>query len=106
VEPVSGTSLLRQMLRIAVIAAREAGEHLDSAALLEIGRTEGIRLGGYAFGPALIAGLDSARSLDEGQREIRQSELGGAALWLRAEPGDDTAQAARLATIIAAGISA
>jgi hypothetical protein len=106
VEPVSGTSLLRQMLRIAVIAAREAGEHLDSAALLEIGRTEGIRLGGYAFGPALIAGLDSARPLDEGQREIRQSELGGAALWLRAEPGHDTAQSARLAAIIAAGISA
>ncbi len=106
VEPVAGASLLRQLLRAGVIAAREAGEHADSATLLETGRTEGIRLAGYACGPALIAGLDSARPLDEGQREIRQSELGGAALWLRAEPGDDPAQAARLAAIIAAGISA
>lgn len=106
VEPVSGASLLRQLLRAAVIAAREAGRHEDSAALLETGRTEGIVLAGYDFGPALIAGLDSARPLDEGQREIRQSDLGGAALWLRSEPGDDPAQAARLAAIIAAGIAA
>jgi len=106
VEPVAGASLLRQLLRAGVIAAREAGEHLDSATLLETGRTEGVRLAGYACGPALIAGLDSARPLDEGQREIRQSDLGGAALWLRAEPGDDPAQSARLAAIIAAGIAA
>ena len=106
VEPVSGASLLRQMLRAGVIAAREAGEYQDSASLLEAGRTEGIRLAGYDFGPALIAGLDSARPLDEGQREIRQSDLGGAALWLRAEPGDDPAQSARLAAIIADGIAA
>lgn len=106
VEPVSGASLLRRMLRSGVIAAREAGEHLDSADLLETARTEGIRLAGYDFGPALIAGLDSARPLDEGQREIRQSDLGGAALWLRAEPGDDAAQSARLAALIADGIAA
>jgi len=105
-EPVSGPTLLRQMVRARVIAAREAGRHEDSAALIETGRTEGIMLAGHDFGPALIAGLESARPLDEGQREIRQSELGGAALWLRAEPGDDPAQTARLAAIIAAEITA
>lgn len=106
IDPVSGSSLLRQLLRARVIAAREAGRQEDSAALLETGRTEGITLAGYDCGPALIAGLDSARPLDEGQREIRIGELGGAALWLRAEPGDDPVQAARLAAIIAEGIAA
>jgi len=105
-EPVGGASLLRQMLRAAVLAARETGEYVDSADLLETGRTEGLRLAGYDLGPALIAGLESARPLDEGQREIRQSELGGPALWLRAEPGHDPAQSARLAAIIASGIAA
>ena len=106
VEPVSGASLLRRMLRAGVIAAREAGDHRDSADLLETGRTEGLRLAGFDFSPALIAGLDGARPLDEGQRKVRQSELGGAALWLRAEPGEDPAQSARLAAVIHAGIAA
>jgi len=105
VEPVSGASLLRQLLRIAVIAAREGGEYADSASLFETARREGITIAGYDFGASLIAGLDSARPLDEGQREVRQSELGGPALWLRAEPGDDPAQAARLAAIVAGGIA-
>ena len=106
IDPLSGNSLLRQLLRAAVIAGREAGRHDDSAALLERGRNEGLALAGYDCGPALIAGLDSARPLDEGQREIRLSEMGGAPLWLRAEPGDDPAQAFRLADIIAAEMSA
>jgi hypothetical protein len=103
VEPVSGASLLRQMVRSAVIAAREAGDPVDSGALLETARHSGMTIAGYAIGAALVAGLDGARPLDEGQRELRQSDLGGAALWLRAEPGDDPAQAARLAAIIASG---
>jgi hypothetical protein len=106
VDPVSGSTLLRQVLRARLIAAREAGRHEDSANLLELARSDGIELAGYDCSPALIAGLDSARPLDEGQREIRLGELGGAPLWLRAEPGDDPAQAERLATLIAAEIAA
>ncbi len=104
-EPVSGAAILRQMARARVIAAREAGRHEDSAALIETGQTDGVVLAGYNFGPALVAGLVDARPLDEGQREIRQSDLGGAALWRRAEPGDDPAQATKLAAIIAADLS-
>ena len=105
-EPVSGPATLRQMVRARVIAAREAGRHEDRANLLVLARSDGIELAGYDCSPALIAGLDSARPLDEGQREIRLGELGGAPLWLRAEPGDDPAQAERLATLIAAEIAA
>ncbi len=104
-EPVMGASLLRQLLRARVIAAREAGRHEDSADLLETGRNEGIALAGYDFGPALIAGLEGARPLDEGQRELRIADLGGIAPWLRAEPGEDPAQATRLAARIVADIA-
>lgn len=101
-EPVKGASVLRQMLRARTIAAREAGRAEDSAALLEIGRAEGLELAGYRCGASLIAGLESALPLDESQRTIRQADLGGGALWLRSEPGEDVGQSAALARIIAA----
>jgi hypothetical protein len=105
-EPVKGASLLRQMLRARTIAAREAGHSEVMADLLEQGRTEGLELAGYHLGASLVAGLESAVPLDEGQREIRQSDLGGGALWLRSEPGEDAAQADALAALIAGGIAA
>ena len=105
-EPVKGASLLRQMLRARTVAAREAGGHETIAELLEHGRSEGLDLAGYACGAALIAGLEAAVPLDEGQHEIRQSDLGGSALWLRSEPGEDAAQADALAARIVAEIAA
>ncbi|OYW46262.1 MAG: hypothetical protein B7Z36_04970 [Novosphingobium sp. 12-63-9] len=105
-EPVKGATILRQMVRARTIAAREAGWSEDSAELLEAGRTEGLELAGYHVGAAMIAGLESARPEDEGQREIRQSDLGGGALWLRSEPGESAEQADALARLIADGIDA
>lgn len=109
-EPVKGASILRQLLRARVLAAREAGLTADSADLLETGRVRGLELAGYRLGAALVAGLDAAvpedaMSEDRGQRVIRQSELGTGALWLRSEPGEDPAQSAALAAIIAAEIA-
>lgn len=101
-EPAKGASVLRQMLRARVIAAREAGRHEDSAALLERGRTEGLELAGWRCGASLIAGLEHALPEIEGHRLIAQSELGGGGLWLRAEPAAAPAQSAALARIIAA----
>lgn len=101
-EPLRGQPLLRQLLRARVLAAREAGETLTVERLLEEGRASGLTLAGYRLGPALIAGLEGASTANEGQRIIHLSELGGgAALWSRAEPGEDAAQAAALARIIA-----
>jgi hypothetical protein len=105
-EPVKGASILRQLLRARVLSAREAGLKEDSAELLETGRNNGLELAGYRLGAALVAGLDAAVPQDEGQRVIRQSELGAGALWLRSEPGEDPAQSAALARIIAAEIAA
>lgn len=101
-EPQKGTAVLRQLLRARVLAAKEAGREENSADLLEQGRQHGLELAGYRLSAALIAGLDAALPEDEGQRVIRQAELGGSPLWLRSEPGEDPAQSAALARIIAA----
>ena len=101
-EPAKGPSILRQLIRARTIAAREAGQHEDSAALLEKGRSEGLDLAGYQCGASLIAGLQDALPQIEGQRIIAQAELGGGGLWLRAEPAAAAGQSAALARIIAA----
>jgi hypothetical protein len=100
-EPQKGGSILRQLLRARVLAAKEAGREESSADLLEQGRNKGLELAGYRLSAALVAGLDAAVPQDEGQRVIRQSDLGGSALWLRSEPGEDPAQSAMLARLIA-----
>ncbi|WP_319641223.1 hypothetical protein [Novosphingobium sp. KCTC 2891] len=100
-EPAKGMAILRQLLRARTIAAREMGQRETMDALLERGRVEGLELAGYRCGAALIAGLEGAVPAIEGQRDIRQADLGGGALWLRAEPGEDPAQAAALARIVA-----
>lgn len=100
-EPAKGASILRQMIRGRVIAAREAGRHEDSAALLEQGRTQGLELAGWHCGASLIAGLENALPEIEGQRIVSQGELGGAGLWLRAEPAAAPEQSAALARLIA-----
>jgi len=105
-EPAKGASLLRQLLRARIVAAREQGIAEDSAALIAQGRKDGLELAGYRFGAALIAGLETAEPITTGQREIRQSELEGGALWLRSEPDDNPAQAEGLARIIAHDIAA
>ena len=105
-EPAKGASLLRQLLRARIIAAREQGIAEDSAGLLEQGRKNGLDLAGYRFGAALIIELEEAAPPATGQREIRQSELEGGALWLRSEPDDSPQQADALAQIIAREITA
>ena len=105
-EPAKGAGLLRQMLRARIIASRERGLDEDSAGLIEQGRERGLELAGYRFGAAMISGLETAVPAREGQREIRQSELDGGALWLRSEPGESAVQADALAQIIASEIAA
>lgn len=98
----SGPKLLRGMLRARVLASREAGIAETSEGLMLEGRRNGLTLSGWAIGPALLGALESAEPvLAPGQSDIAQSALGGPGLWLRAEPGEDAAQADRLAELIA-----
>ena len=98
--PVAGASVLRQMLRMRVLAAREAGREESAAALLEAAKTRGIVLAGYALCAAMVTGLQEA---EPGEATvIAQGDIGGAGLWLRAEPDEDAFQVVALANRVAA----
>ncbi|MXO93029.1 hypothetical protein GRI62_05345 [Erythrobacter arachoides] len=97
--PVSGAAILRSMVRARMIADREAGRDSDREALLEHGRREGIDLAGYRLGPAMLRDLEAAQPADI--PALSQADIGGAGLWLRAEPSHDAAQSAALAKAVA-----
>jgi hypothetical protein len=101
----SGPKLLRGMIRARTIAAREAGREEKAEALLALGRSEGLLLGGWPLGAAMIRSLSNAEpQLADGQIEIAQSALGGPGLWLRAEPDEDAGQADRIAALVVKSI--
>ena len=100
--PQAGSSLLRSLLRARILASREAGGDEDRDTLVAEGRTGGLELAGYRLGLAMIAQLADDELLPTGkQRDIAQGDLGGAGLWLRAEPDHDPKQADALAAVIA-----
>jgi len=100
--PATGSSILRAMLRARVIASKEAGVEEAREALLERGLQEGLELAGYRLGATMLRELDAAEPQGVALANIGQADLGGAGLWLRAEPDHDPAQAKALAAIVAA----
>ena len=105
--PTNGAATLKQMLRMRILASREAGREEHQAGLLALGLAKGLVLAGYALGPEMVAGLQSASPPEETRQTIiGQDMLGGAGLWLRAEPDEDAAQADALAAVIAMEIKA
>jgi hypothetical protein len=95
--PVSGASVLRQLVRMRVLSSREAGREEKSGDLMDMAAREGIVLAGYPLGPGLVRGLDQAQP-----GEAKALSTGGPGLWLRAEAGEDAGQSERLATAVAA----
>lgn len=102
--PISGRQVLRAMLRARTIAAREAGRAERSEDLAAIGRSRGIELAGWHLSAALFAALEAAAPAAD-LLEIDQASVGGAPLWLRAEPGEAPEQADALAAIVAIGLT-
>jgi hypothetical protein len=100
VEPIAGAQVLRPMLRAASLAAREAGHAVSAEALLTRARERGAELAGYRVGPQLVRGLETAHPPPSAQRAVALDELGGSALWLRSEPGEDPELSSALARLI------
>ena len=87
-EPIAGSQVLRPMLRARTIAARENGREETMAGLLESGRIKGIELAGYCLGAEMIHGLESAE-VEHQDAFLSLHDIGGEALWLRNEPGEN-----------------
>lgn len=102
-EPLSGASALRHLVRARIVAAKEAGRPEKSDELMARGRKSGLDLAGYRLGAAMIGNLADAELAEAGVNvtTLALTDLGGSALWLRSEPGEDAALADALAATIA-----
>lgn len=99
--PVSGASLMRQMIRARLLQSREAGREESQDALLAVGKDHGLDLAGYPLGAAMIGQLHAAATPAQ-LKPISQTDIGGGpGLWLRAEPDEAPSQSAGLAGIVA-----
>jgi pimeloyl-ACP methyl ester carboxylesterase len=105
--PVGGASLLRTLMRARVAADREAGITSSLDSLQAEAATAPLLMAGNKLSPAMIAQLGSAEI--QPVAPLRTVTLGsganaiaGTPLWLRAEPGEDSAMAKVIAADIAA----
>lgn len=103
--PTKGASLLRQMIRARILAAREAGREENREALMALAENEGLELAGYRLGGDFLREFQSLEPVEKAV-VINQDMLGGSGLWLRAEPGESASQADALAAALAIGIGA
>lgn len=102
--PSSGAAILRAMLRAHVLSEREAGRETSREEALALGLCEGLTLGGHTLSATMITELEAAQC-EDGAHQIAQTTLGGAGLWLRAEPADDPAQSQALAAAVQAWLA-
>jgi hypothetical protein len=103
--PAKAASILRQLIRSRIIAAREAGINETHEGLLEIGLATGIELSGFRLGAAFLREFQTLTATASAS-EIAHETIGGGGLWLRAEPDEDRQQADALAALLAIGIKA
>lgn len=99
--PLAPKTAIRAMLRARILAAREAGKEEVRDELIEQGKAHGLELAGYRLSAQMFRDLvDGELPEASDLADIKQGEVGVGALWLRAEPDFDAAQADRLAEII------
>lgn len=101
--PVKGAAILRQQIRARIVTGREAGLVETQDGILAEALANGVELSGHRLGAEFVRQFQNLTAVP-GAREIAQDMVGGGGLWLRAEPGEDRAQADALAAILVIGI--
>jgi hypothetical protein len=111
--PHDGAALVRELVRVRQAAAREEGASFDPSSIVVDGPP--IAIAGNAIPRALLRELSAAAPATAGpvrtvrlESDARDADvkLPGAALWRRAEPGDDPLLAETLAGDIAHWVAA
>ena len=96
--PAKGASILKTMLRARMAADKEAGRASSMESLLADAQKGPLELAGYLLSPDMLFSLEHSEAAPlEAAREVALGEIGGSALWLRAEPDDDAAMSASIA---------
>lgn len=96
--PVKGATLLKTLLRARIAADKEAGVYTSADQLLADALEHGIDLAGHKLGTRMLLGLqDAVLAVGDNITEVSVTDVAGAPLWLRAEPGDSPAMSATLA---------
>lgn len=96
--PAKGASLLKSMLRTRIVADKEAGISTTAEQLMMAAKSAPLDLSGILLRQEMLAELDMAlTSTTIGIHEVALADIDGTPLWLRAEPGDDSAMSAAIA---------
>ncbi|MEW4466793.1 hypothetical protein AB1K62_03045 [Parasphingorhabdus sp. JC815] len=112
--PAKGSSLLRTMMRTRIASDKEAGVVTNMTNLSAEAERGNVNLAGNAIGSAMFAELKTAIPAQStnirtvqlaNNSQAADAKLPGSALWLRAEPDDDTILSAAIADDILAWVA-
>lgn len=99
--PIAGATIVKAMIRTRIACDKESGRQSGAEAIRASAAEGPVELAGNFLSAAMLDGLDAATpSLVEPLRQLSPSDVGGSALWLRAEPGEDAAMAEAMAADI------
>ena len=100
---ISGSKLLRTMIRTRIASDKEDGVSNTTESLMAIGKTEGLSLAGNSLSADMLSQFekavpvkgDNVHYVSLGQND---GQIAGKPLWLRAEPDHDPVLAKSMAT--------
>lgn len=99
--PVHGANIVKAMIRTRIAGEKEAGRQFSAEALRASAVDRPVELAGNFLCGAMLDDLEAATPAPvEPLRQVTPGDVGGSALWLRAEPGENAAMAQVMAADI------